>query len=289
MLAQIIPWLASHGIELNGENLAAVGLLVVLEAILSADNAIVLALLAYSLPKEKQKVALKIGIWCAFLFRIIAVVFLLELLKIPATKRIALALGGAYLCWLPIKHFRAKVKGGLKTEGEGPAVAAATSLFGMSLFWSVVARIEFTDIVFSVDSILVAMAASKVPWVIITGGVLGIIAMRFVAGGFLKVIERFPRVVDGAYVIVGVAGMKMLVDLAHMLATHNTPDEHFEKLLKLVSFGLIAVIFTASLLLGRRKSGDDEEDTPEAGLDEPNGTAGKPEVTPAAPEPPKPV
>ena len=289
MLAQIIPWLASHGIELNGENLAAVGLLVVLEAILSADNAIVLALLAYSLPKEKQKVALKIGIWCAFIFRITAIVFLLELLKIPATKRVALALGGAYLFWLPIKHFREKVRGGIKTTGEGPAVATATSLLGMSLFWSVVARIEFTDIVFSVDSILVAMAASKVPWVIITGGILGIIAMRFVAGGFLKVIERFPRVVDGAYVIVGVAGMKMLVDLAHMLATHNKPDEHFEKLLKLVSFGLIAVIFTASLVLGRRKSGEDEDDTPEAESADPKGAAGKPEVSPAVPEPPKPV
>ena len=239
-------------------------MLVVLEAILSADNAIVLALLAYGLPGEKQKVALKIGIWCAFIFRIIAVVFLLELLEHKATKYAALGLGGAYLFFLPIKHFTEKARGGLNTDAEGPAVAAATSLLGMSLFWSVVARIEFTDIVFSVDSILVAMAASKVPWVIISGGVLGIISMRLVAGGFLKVIERFPRVVDGAYIIVGVAGTKMLVDLAHAAATNNQPDEHFERLLKLVSFGLIAVIFTASLLLGRSGGGDREDEGTES-------------------------
>ncbi|MCC6742076.1 MAG: hypothetical protein IT452_23850 [Planctomycetia bacterium] len=262
MLADI---LFQHGtFVLTAEDLVAIGLLVVLEAILSADNAIVLALLAYGLPKHQQKLALKIGIWCAFIFRLIAVVFLLELLKHHGTKIAALALGGAYLTWLPIKHFREKVAGGLATDGNGPAVAAATSLLGMSLFWSTVARIEFTDIVFSVDSILVAMAASKKGWVIITGGILGIVAMRFVAGGFLKVIARVPRVVDGAYVIVGIAGMKMLIELGHTLLRPE-PDEQFEKLLKLVSFGLIAVIFTASLLFGRRAEAERKE---EAGVEE---------------------
>lgn len=266
MLANI---LYQHGsFVLTAEDLLAVGLLVILEAILSADNAIVLALLAYGLPKERQKVALKIGIWCAFIFRLIAVIFLLELLKHHWTKVIALAAGGAYLTWLPIKHFREKVRGAVEASGNGPAVAAATSLFGLSLFWSTVVRIEFTDIIFSVDSILVAMAASKKGWVIVTGGVLGIIAMRFVAGGFLKVIERFPRVVDGAYVIVGVAGTKMLVELAHMYFAKG-PDEHFEKLLKIVSFGLILVIFTASLVLGRRGApGPEEENGGEEGADE---------------------
>lgn len=258
---------------LTAEDLVAIGLLVVLEAILSADNAIVLALLAYGLPRHQQKLALKIGIWCAFIFRLIAVVFLLELLKHHATKIAALALGGAYLTWLPIKHFREKVSGGIATDGNGPAVAAATSLFGLSLFWSTVARIEFTDIVFSVDSILVAMAASKKGWVIITGGVLGIVAMRFVAGGFLKVIERFPRVVDGAYVIVGIAGTKMLVELGHTLLRPE-PDEQFEKLLKLVSFGLIAVIFTASLLLGRRSEAERESEEEEGEPEDGGGGAG---------------
>lgn len=262
---------------LTAEDLVAIGLLVVLEAILSADNAIVLALLAYGLPKHQQKVALKIGIWCAFIFRLIAVVFLLELLKHHGTKIGALALGGAYLTWLPIKHFREKAAGEVRSDGEGPAVAAATSLFGLSLFWSTVARIEFTDIVFSVDSILVAMAASKKGWVIITGGILGIVAMRFVAGGFLKVIERFPRVVDGAYVIVGIAGMKMLIELGHMLLRPE-PDEHFEKLLKLVSFGLIAVIFTASLLLGRRAEAERRaEEEAEEGEQEEAGVGGEAE------------
>ncbi|MCE9581424.1 MAG: hypothetical protein K8T20_02790 [Planctomycetes bacterium] len=246
------------------EDWIAVGLLVILEAILSADNAIVLALLAYGLPKDQQKIALKVGIWCAFAMRILAVIFLLELLAYHWTKIAALALGGGYLCWLPVKHFREQSKHA--GAGGGRRIAAAASLFGLSIFWSVVLRIEFTDIVFSVDSILVAMAASKNPVVIITGGILGIIAMRFVAGGFLKVIERFPGVVNGAYVIVGIAGAKMLVELASEFGLIHIDD----RVLKFVSIALILVIFAGSLLLGRSGTGSGGG---EAGGSEPESPA----------------
>jgi YkoY family integral membrane protein len=245
-----------HGHEVTTEDLVVVGILVFLEAILSADNAIVLALLAYSLPKERQKVALKVGIWCAFFFRIVAVLFLLELLKHFWTKVGALAAGGLYLAWLAFRHFRDKGKAEASDVG-GPAVAPATALFGLSIFWSVVLRIEFTDIVFSVDSILVAMAASKKSWVIITGGILGIVAMRFVAGGFLKLVERFPTIVDGAYAIVAIAGLKMIVECGlELLVAQETRRESVSHAVKLVSFGLIVLIFFASLVLGRRHAGD---------------------------------
>jgi YkoY family integral membrane protein len=236
------------------EDWITVALLVFLEAILSADNAIVLALLAYGLPKAQQKLALKIGIWCAFIMRILAVSFLLEMLAFHWTKIAALALGGGYLCWLPAKHFRERSR--TAGAGGGPRIAAAATLFGLSIFWSTVLRIEFTDIVFSVDSILVAMAASKNPVVIITGGILGIIAMRFVAGGFLRVIERFPNVVNGAYAIVGVAGAKMLVELAKEFGLVHIED----RLLKIVSMSLIVLIFAGSLVVGRSGDGGGPEE-----------------------------
>lgn len=256
MIAQVL--FQHNSFVVTVEDAVAVGLLVLLEAILSADNAIVLALLAYSLPKNRQKIALKIGIWCAFAFRIVAVLFLLQLLAHPLSKKIALSIGGAYLVWLPIKHWREK-RHAEPAENGGLAVAAATSILGLGAFWSTVLRIEFTDVIFSVDSILVAMAASSKAWVIITGGVLGIVAMRFVAGGFLKVIERFPAIVDGAYMIVAVAGAKMLTEFAHTMGWIHVN----EKWLKGISFGLIVLIFCGSLLVGRRK-----EEEKAAGRDE---------------------
>lgn len=254
-------------VSATGEDLVTVGLLVLLEAILSADNAIVLALLAFGLPREQQKTALKIGIWCAFLFRVLAVIFLLGLLRHTLSKLIALGLGGAYLLWLPIKHFRTNVAGHAVLAGDdGPGVATTTSFFGLSLFWSAVVRIEFTDVVFSVDSILVAMATSSKGWVIITGGILGIIAMRFVAGGFLKIVGRFPSIVEGAYLIVAVAGIKMLLEFAHTMKW-----VHYDRnRVKWVAFGLIGAIFVVSLLMGRRMS--EAQASGEAGASPDRGT-----------------
>jgi YkoY family integral membrane protein len=239
--------LYQHGsIVVEGHDLATIGLLVILEAILSADNAIVLALLAYSLPKDRQKLALRIGIWCAFIFRILAVLFLLQLLKHKASQIPVLFLGGAYLLWLPIKHFRERHRA-LPTEDGSPSVAPATAILGLSVFMSTVLRIEFTDIVFSVDSILVAMAMSTKSWVIITGGILGIIAMRLVAGRFLKIIERYPAVVDGAYIIVGIAGVKLLLGCIHALGWVH----YNENYVRWGSTALIILIFVGSLMIRR--------------------------------------
>ena len=71
-------------------------------------------------------------------------------------------------------------------------------------------KVELTDIVFAVDSILVAVAMSNKLWVIITGGVLGIIAMRLVIGQLLALVTRYPALVDGAFIIIAWVGIKLL-------------------------------------------------------------------------------
>ena len=75
-------------------------------------------------------------------------------------------------------------------------------MFGLSAFWATVVKVELTDIVFAVDSILVAVAMSSKTWVILTGGVLGIIAMRMVIGKLLSLIQKYPALVDGAFIII---------------------------------------------------------------------------------------
>ena len=68
---------------------------------------------------------------------------------------------------------------------------------------------------FSVDSILVAVAMSPKIWVILTGGLLGIVAMRIVIGQLLAIVRRYPSLVDGAFVIIAWVGLKLLLEYLH--------------------------------------------------------------------------
>lgn len=222
------------------QDLIKVGLLVVLEALLSADNAIVLAVLIMPLPHDQRGKALWYGIAGAFAFRVVAVLLASLLMKNPWI----VLLGGFYLVYLPVKHFRGKHRANSQPTEEHRSVG---SLLGLSQFWSIAIVVQLTDMVFSIDSILaaVAMARGKV-WVVITGGILGIIAMRIVTGKFLKIIERFPALVDGAYVIVLWMGLKLI-----LIFLHETGRITFE-LPEWIYLSVIGVIFAVSLLMERK-------------------------------------
>lgn len=176
------------------ENLATIGTLVVLEGLLSADNALVLAVLVKHLPKEKQKRALRYGIFGAFFFRFVCILAATYLIHAWYFK----AVGAAYLFFIAAKHFASP-------ESHDPNSKEIRALS----FWKTVALVELTDIIFAADSIIAAVAISPKLWVVYTGGVLGMIAMRFVAGFFLKLIERFPGLEDGAYLLVGWIAIKL--------------------------------------------------------------------------------
>jgi predicted tellurium resistance membrane protein TerC len=118
-------------------------------------------------------------------------------------------------------------------------------MFGLSAFWVTVAKVELTDIVFAVDSILVAVAMSPKTWVILTGGILGIIMMRLVIGQLLAIVERYPPLVDGAFVIIGWVALKLFLEYLHQAGY-----VHFE-VPKWISLGLIVVIFAAAFAYAR--------------------------------------
>ena len=197
---------------------SVVAVLVLLEGLLSADNALVLAVMVRHLPKEQQKRALRYGVIGAFGFRLIAVLFASVLLHYWIVK----AAGGVYLLWIAGSHL-------LFGDEEG---SERKSKFG-SGFWGTVVGVELTDIIFSVDSILAAIASAEgledelgarilfslhavgvvvdiKLLVIYIGGVLGIIAMRFVAGYFLILLDKFHGLAIGAYYLVGWIGLKLL-------------------------------------------------------------------------------
>ncbi len=215
---------------IESSDLVTIALLVALEGLLSADNAMVLAVLVLGLPKHQQKKALQYGIVGAFIFRSIAVLLAVYLIRLGWVK----LLGAGYLLYLVYRHF-----GGGEAGGRKPP--PATTWLGLSAFWSTVAKVELTDIVFAIDSILVAVAMSPKTWVILTGGILGIVMMRLVIGQLLALVERYPPLVDGAFVIIAWVGVKLLVEYLH-----GEGYVHFQ-VPKWLSLGLIVLIFGASL------------------------------------------
>jgi YkoY family integral membrane protein len=182
--------------------ISVIGTLIVLEGLLSADNALVLAVLVKHLPKNRQKKALLYGIAGAFVFRFIMLVtarWFIHLWYLCAA-------GALYLAYISLKHFlhqASPAKRGKPKSGPG--------------FWRTVISVELTDVAFAVDSVVVAVALSRELWLIYTGGVLGIIAMRFAAGGFLTLLERYPGLEHMAYALVGWIAVKLGVQSYGML------------------------------------------------------------------------
>lgn len=221
---------------IDPSDLVTVGLLVALEGLLSADNAMVLAVLVLGLPKGQQRQALRYGILGAFVFRAMATLLAVYLIALGWVK----LAGAAYLLYLSVHHFMQE--GGVDARRTP---AKAKPMFGLSAFWTTVAKVELTDIVFAIDSILVAVAMSSKLWVILTGGILGIIAMRLVIGRFLAIIERYPALVDGAFIIIAWVAVKLVVEYLH-----GAGLVHFD-IPKWLSLGLIVVIFAAAFLYAR--------------------------------------
>jgi len=118
-------------------------------------------------------------------------------------------------------------------------VAAAKDRAASRKFWSTVLVIELTDIAFAIDSILAAMALVGSPppgtpegaphpqlWVVITGGILGLILMRFAAVMFVRLLERFPRFETAAYLLVSIIGAKLVADWWFNSTTKTVLDFH---------------------------------------------------------------
>jgi YkoY family integral membrane protein len=214
-----------------------IALLVALEGLLSADNAMVLAMLVLGLPKPQQKKALRYGIIGAFVFRALATLAAAYLIKLGWVK----LAGAAYLLYLACQHF-------FMSDAESRrAPPQARPWLGLSPFWATVVKVELTDIVFAIDSILVAVAMSPKLWVILTGGMLGIVAMRLVIGKLLSLIERYPPLVDGAFVIISWVGLKLLVEFLHR-------EEYISlEIPNWISLGVIVAIFISAFLYARRQ------------------------------------
>lgn len=194
--------------------------LIVLEGLLAADNAVVMAVMVRHLPKVQQKKALFYGLLGAFVFRFAALFMITFLVNIWQIQ----ALGAAYLLFISIKSIydqRKKDDTGINLDTKKK-----------SGFWMTVLKVELADIAFALDSMLAAVAlAVTLPalgdfdigginggqfTVMLLGGIIGLVIMRFAARQFVVLLEKYPSLETAAFLIVGWVGVKLLVmTLAH--------------------------------------------------------------------------
>jgi len=173
--------------------------IIILEIVLSIDNAAVLAAMVKELPKEQQKKALTYGIAGAYVFRGLALLFASVLIKLVWLK----VAGGLYLMYLAYNALSTNVEQG----GESKMTIKIPFL---SALWSTIVAIELMDLVFSIDNVFAAVAFTPNLWLICGGVFVGILAMRFATTKFVKVLEKNPILERVAYWVIGALGLKLV-------------------------------------------------------------------------------
>lgn len=214
--------------------------LVLIESLLSVDNAAVIATMVMDLPPDKRKMALRYGILGAYIFRGICLVFAAWLIKIWWLK----PLGGLYLIYLAVDYFRRK---STPNKEDDSLRKEDTWFYKMTIgtlgtFWATVVAVEFVDLAFSLDNVFAAVAFTDNIYLICTGVFIGILAMRFVAQWFVVLLERFPFLETSAFAVIGILGFK----LSFSFVCHFFEDHEWARLMESETSDIITSIITAA-------------------------------------------
>ena len=207
------------------EILTLLPILIILEILLSADNAIALASLTKSLKNSEDRTrALNIGITISLILRIFLILLSAFLLKFLIIRILA----GFYLIYLFFSNVILKGKNYSNEE-----IKKDNSNFNKINFIKVVALLSVTDLAFSIDSITTAVAISDQYILVVTGAVIGVIALRFTSEIFLRLIEYFTRLEMAGYIAILIIGSKLILNT--IFVESFLPDFYFYILI-LLSF-----------------------------------------------------
>lgn len=172
-------------------------ILVALEAVLSADNAIALAAIAQGLADGRmQRQALNLGLAVAYILRITLILTATWVVQFWQFE----LLGAAYLLWLVFQHFTSEEDE--EHHHHGPRFSSV---------WQAIPIIAVTDLAFSLDSVTTAIAISDKIWLVLAGGTIGVITLRFMAGLFIRWLKEYANLEDAGYITVGFVGLRLLV------------------------------------------------------------------------------
>ena len=237
MLDQLLNYSSNVGVDA----LLLLPVLIALEVVLSADNAIALAAIAQGLPSQEiQRQALNLGLVVAFILRILLILTATWVIRFWQFE----VLGAAYLFWLVFQYFTSDED---EDEHHGPRFAG---------LWQAIPMIAVTDLAFSLDSVTTAIALSKDLWVVIVGGTIGVITLRFMAGLFIRWLEEFVYLEDAGFVTVGLVGVRLL---ARVIDPNLVPPEW-------LMLTLIGALFTWGFSK-RKAEASDASPSPEAPAD----------------------
>ena len=218
--------------------------LVVIESLLSVDNAAVLATMVMDLPKEQRDKALKYGIIGAYVFRGVCLFLAAWLVKIWWLK----PLGGLYLLYLAFDYFLKKSssnEGGDEEVDKSKSWIYRSTVGVFGTFWATVALVEVMDLAFSIDNVFAAVAFTDHIWLIYIGVFIGILAMRFVAQAFVKLMEKFSFLETVAFIVIGVLGIKLTLSIF----THFYPESAFSRSLEGEQTDMFVSIFTVAIFI----------------------------------------
>ena len=207
--------------------------IILLEIVLSIDNAAVLSTMVGQLPKSQQKKALTWGIIGAYIFRGVALLFASVLIKLIWLK----VIGGIYLIYLSIKSLRSQSITNEKKPLKIPL---------LNTFWSTVVMVEFMDIIFSIDNIFSAVAFTSNFWIICLGVFIGILAIRFATTKMIELVKQIPIIEKIAFVVIGILGLKLVLSSFFPLLTSESIDLMF-------SFGTL-ISFNTPVILDKLKN-----------------------------------
>ena len=198
-------------------SLAIVGNLIIIESLLSVDNAAVLATMVGDLPKDQRKKALRYGVFGAYIFRGLCIVFASFLIQFWFLK----PLGGLYLLYLVYDHFKARPAHDDDTVDKEKSWFYRHTLGLFGKFWATVALIELMDLAFSIDNVFAVVAFTDNLLLICVGVFIGILAMRLVAQAFVLLMGKYPFLETAAFVVIALLGIKLLLSLVgHFLPGH---------------------------------------------------------------------
>jgi YkoY family integral membrane protein len=193
MIDQILEYPLNAGPQM----LLILLILTALEAVLSADNAIALAAIVQGLEDPKiQNRALNIGLVAAYVLRIILILTASWIVQYWQFE----LMGAAYLLWLVFSYF---------TSDEDKKHHHHSLRFAS--LWQAIPLIAVTDLAFSLDSVTTAIAVADETWLIIVGGTIGVVTLRFLAGLFLRWLDEYTHLEDAGFITVGFVGFRLLL------------------------------------------------------------------------------
>jgi YkoY family integral membrane protein len=211
MLAELIPYLK--------ESAPVIISLIIIEGLLSVDNILAIATLAAQLPDKQKKVALRMGLAGAYVFRGVALFFVGFIMANMWIKFI----GAFYLIHLMAEHFSNYAA----THDEDPE----TNPTKPRGFWPTVFAIQLMDLSLSVDNVVTAVAMSPDIRVVVIGVCLGLLTLWMFASLSLKLVEKYPILQHTAFLLIGYVGMILLAEMAAEYAFHTqlhiTPGQKF--------------------------------------------------------------